>query len=119
MNLAFVESIDFSEIRNDYFNDERFRLFQVDLLEQPRRGQVIPGCGGIRKIRHSDRRRGKGKRGGLRIIYLYVEESDTILLIDVYDKDEAEDISTDDKKAIAGLARAFKTEILQMQGKKP
>lgn len=111
MNLTFKETSGFSQVRDTYFlNDEGFRQFQNGLLRDPRTGTVMPGCGGVRKARWPDPRRGKGKRSGLRVIYLYVEEADTVLLIDVYDKDESDDLSEADKKTVAALARAFRKE---------
>ena len=68
MNVTFVELGQFTRLRPEFFpDDEHFREFQNGLMYNPRLGPVIPGCGGIRKIRWPDSRRGKGKRGGLRI----------------------------------------------------
>ena len=52
--------------------------------------------------------KGKGKRGGLRIIYLLVPERDWIFLLDIYGKDEKDDLSGDEKKILAGLATRIK-----------
>jgi len=111
MKLSFVEALDFTKIVYEYFgNDTAFATFQETLLANPERGDVMPGCGGLRKIRWRDARRGKGARGGLRIIYLHVPDADRILLLDVYDKDEADDLTSDEKKFLASLAQTYREE---------
>jgi len=82
-------------------------------MENPRAGAVIPGTGGVRKIRWSDARRGQGKRGGIRIIYLYIEEAALVLLLTVYGKNKVEDMSSDEKRVIAALAKAVRAEVLR------
>ena len=73
MTVAFIELQAFSKVREDYFADDNdLREIQNALLENPRLGVVIPGCGGVRKVRWSDPARRKGKRGGLRVIYVYL-----------------------------------------------
>jgi hypothetical protein len=66
----------------------------------------------MRKVRWRDTRRGKGARGGLRVIYLYVPEAERILLLDVYDKGEAEDLSPAEKRQLVELAGAYRRESL-------
>jgi len=66
MQLIFVESPVFSRLLPDYLNDAGYRA----LLEEPDKGAVMPGTGGFRKLRWADTRRGKGKRGGLRVVLL-------------------------------------------------
>ncbi len=75
-------------------------------------GDVMPGCGGMRKVRWPDLRRRKGKRGGLRGIYLQIPEVKVIVLADVYDKDEAGDLTKDEKRAVAKAARETKDELI-------
>jgi hypothetical protein len=69
----------------------------------------MPGCGGLRKIRIGDPRRGKGKRGGARVIYLHVAEVSLIYLVTVYGKDQKDDLSAEDKRAYSELARSVKS----------
>ncbi len=73
----------------------------------------MPGCGGLRKMRIADARRGKGKRGGARVIYLHVAEADVIFLVDLYDKGEQADLSADHKKILKSLAQSFKRTAIQ------
>ena len=69
MKAIFVELPPFERNRQDYLNDENFHAFQNILMQNPEAGDVIEGTGGLRKIRYTDEKRGKGKRGGLRVIY--------------------------------------------------
>ena len=119
MKLSFVEALDFTEVVYEYFgSDTAFAAFQEVLLANPERGDVMPGCGGLRKTRWRDARRGKGTRGGLRIIYLYVPDADRVLLLDVYDKDEADDLTTDEKRSLAALAQSYREEVRRSQERK-
>ena len=70
----------------------------------------MPGCGGLRKIRAADPKRGKGKRGGARVIYLHVPAAKRFYLLDVYGKDEKADLSANEKKQLRQLAEQLKRE---------
>jgi hypothetical protein len=69
-------------------------------MTNPTAGDVIPGTGGLRKVRHTDPRRGKGKRGGLRVIYFWWEEGRQFWLFTLYDKDEMGDLAPQERKAL-------------------
>jgi hypothetical protein len=62
-------------------------------MRAPERGDLMPGTGGFRKLRWADRRRHKGKRGGLRIIYYVLLEDRQIWLFTIYGKDECENLT--------------------------
>ena len=100
MKLVFVELPAFDRVRADYLDDDGFAALQSVLLATPDAGAVIAGTGGLRKLRHGDPRRGKGKRGGLRVIYYWWMGGNQILLFTVYDKDEADDLSPKERKAL-------------------
>ena len=68
---------------------------------------MVPGAGGIRKLRWKDPRRGKGKRGGLRVIYCCFLSEQEIWLLTLFDKDEAADLTKDQREQ---LRRALETE---------
>jgi mRNA-degrading endonuclease RelE of RelBE toxin-antitoxin system len=108
--MLFIESTVFTRSLSNYITDEGYRELQARLILNPPSGQVIPGCGGLRKIRHGDPRRGKGRRGGLRIIYLHVPELNWIFLLDIYGKDEKDDLTAEEKKELARLANRIKEE---------
>jgi hypothetical protein len=72
----------------------------------------MPGTGGFRKLRWTDPKRGKGRRGGLRVIYYYFLGEQQIWLMTLYDKDEASDLTPKEKQA---LKSAFETELRARQ----
>jgi hypothetical protein len=67
--MEFFETSAFTQRVTEYLDDEQFRHLQYSLAKNPESGDVIPGTGGFRKLRWPDVRRGKGRRGGLRVIY--------------------------------------------------
>lgn len=105
MKAVFVELPAFSRYRADYLTDEGFRALQNDLMGNPEVGDVIEGAGGLRKLRQADSRRGKGKRGGLRVIYFWWEAGRQLWLFTLYDKDEMEDLSAKEKKALKDMLK--------------
>ncbi len=105
MKAVFVELPPFSRHRQDYLDDEGYRAFQQALLVNPEAGDVIEGTGGLRKVRFGDKRRGKGKRGGLRVIYYWWLGGAQFWLFTLYDKDEAADLTTEERKALKALLK--------------
>lgn len=108
MKLVFLETPLFTRMLGEYLTDQSYRELQQALLQKPEMGSVMPGTGGFRKLRWEDSRRGKGKRGGLRIIYYYLVADQQIWLFTLYDKDEASDLTAREKKA---LKAAIQTEL--------
>ena len=106
--MEFIETSNFTRLLPAYLDDEGYRLLQVYLSDNPGVGKVIPGTGGLRKLRWQDTRRGKGKRGGLRIIYYHLAEGSQIWLVTLYDKDEADDLTAAEKKAYRELISEIK-----------
>ena len=103
----FIEAPAFSRYREDYLDDDGFRELQASLAANPEAGDIIPDAGGIRKLRWRDSRRGKGKRGGLRIIYYCFLQDGDIWLLTLYDKNEASDLSKNQRNQ---LRRALEAE---------
>ncbi len=106
MKAVFVELPPFSRLRGDYLSDDGFRSLQDFMMKNPEAGDVIENTGGLRKLRHGDPRRGKGKRGGLRVIYYWWDGGSQFWLFTLYDKDEMEDLSAKDKKALRAMLKA-------------
>lgn len=98
--MEFIESPAFSRHYREYLAEDEYRRLQDVLAANPKAGDVMPGTGGFRKVRWSDPRRGKGRRGGLRVIYFYFSADWQIWLMAVYDKDEMSDLSVAEKKAL-------------------
>lgn len=82
---------------------------QADLLERPEKGSVVRGLGGIRKARAANPARGKGKRGGFRYLYLYLERRGHIHLLFLLDKGEQEDLSEDQRKTLRRMVTELKS----------
>ncbi len=95
-------------------DDDAYRALQNALMQNPEAGDVIEGTGGLRKIRQADPRRGKGKRGGLRVIYYWWLGGAQFWLFTVYDKDQADDLSAEQRKVIK---RLLESERRQRPGK--
>lgn len=110
--FLFIEATEFTSNVKSYFgSDEIYSAFQSELAEQPDRGQVIPGATPLRKQRWGDKRRGLGKRGGLRVIYIHIPDLRVLFLLDVYGKDEAEDLTSAEKKGLRTCAKLLIDEL--------
>ncbi|HEX9673268.1 MAG TPA: type II toxin-antitoxin system RelE/ParE family toxin [Burkholderiales bacterium] len=105
MKALFVELPAFTRFRQDYLDDEQFRGLQNALLQRPEAGDVIEGTGGLRKVRHADPRRGKGKRGGLRVIYFWWGAGRQFWLFTLYDKDQMDDLSAKERRALKDMLK--------------
>jgi len=100
--FTFIESKLFSKLREDYLPDDEYVQLQEALIENPERGVLIRGSGGVRKLRWSQP--GRGKRGGIRVIYYADVGNGVILMLTVYAKNEEESIP-------AHILRKIKEEI--------
>ena len=108
MKLVFFESPVFSRYQDNYLDDDEYRLVQNALLAQPEKGDIISETGGFRKLRWENAKRHKGKRGGLRIIYYYLPSQKQIWFFTLYDKNEMEDLSNEQKKLLKQAIQAEK-----------
>jgi mRNA-degrading endonuclease RelE of RelBE toxin-antitoxin system len=106
VNAVFVELPAFARHRVEYLSDEAFRMLQATLMKNPEAGDTIEGTGGLRKLRFADTRRGKGKRSGLRVIYYWWQPGSQFWLYTVYDKDEQDDLSPQQRKTLKALLKA-------------
>ena len=111
--MVFIESRAFTrrlqELTRDA-SDAVLGAIQADLLDNPQRGQVVKGLGGIRKARVADPIRRKGKRGGFRYMYLYIERKSHIHLLLLFDKGEQEDLDSEQRSFLRDLADRVKTQ---------
>ena len=97
---------------SDYLGDDEYRALQKQLGLGPDAGDLMPGTGGFRKIRWADKRRGKGRRGGLRVIYYHFAADHQIWLMTLYGKNAA-DLTPGEKKA---LKAAIESECKAREG---
>jgi hypothetical protein len=105
MKAIFVELPPFERNRQDYLNDENFHAFQKILMQNPEAGDVIEGTGGLRKIRYTDEKRGKGKRGGLRVIYYWWVSGQQFWLFTLFNKNEMNDLTPEQRKILKDLLK--------------
>jgi mRNA-degrading endonuclease RelE of RelBE toxin-antitoxin system len=96
----------FSRQASKLFNEEQKRELIDFLAMNPEVGDEIPGTGGVRKVRFAAS--GRGKRGGARVIYYYLDETIPIYALLVYAKNVKTDMSPDEKRVIAALAAKLK-----------
>jgi hypothetical protein len=113
--MEFLEAPAFTRYVSGYLTDDEYRELQNRLAAAPEHGDVIRGTGGFRKLRWTDPRRGKGRRGGLRVIYYYFPGAQQIWLITLYDKDEASDFTPKERQA---LKSAIEIELRARQAAK-
>ena len=117
MKATFVELTGFTDDVAQFLSDEAFAALQQALMADPAAGDVMPGCGGLRKVRTADRSRGKGTRGGGRVIYLHIPDAGRFYLLDIYGKDEKVDLSASEKKEYRAVADAIKATVIKRRTK--
>ena len=88
--ISFVETKLFTRLVQEYLNDDQYRQLQQALIAEPEAGSIIPGSGGVRKLRWGIA--GRGKRGGLRVIYYLRTRQGQIWMLTLYPKNVAENI---------------------------
>lgn len=88
--FEFVEAQSFTRILGHYLDDDEYAELQAYLNRHPESGVVVPGSGGVRKLRW--RMHGRGKRGGLRVIYYLRLAQEKIWMLTIYGKNVRENI---------------------------
>lgn len=109
--MVFIEAVAFTKRLERLAGEsagEVLSAIQEELLAESERGDMVQGTGGIRKARVANPARGKGKRGGFRYLYLYLEHAGQIHLLYLLDKNEQSDLSAEQRKVLAALARSLK-----------
>lgn len=105
VKAVFVELPPFERYRADYLDDEAFLQLQRLLMRNPEAGALMQGTGGLRKLRFIDERRGKGKRGGLRVIYYWWDTGSQFWLFTIYDKDEMADLTKAQRETLKQMIK--------------
>jgi hypothetical protein len=101
--MRFVETPVFTSVLRRHLPDEEYRALQLTLVLRPDQGKLIPRSGGLRKLRW--KAEGRGKRGGLRIIYYWAVSDDVCFMLYLYAKNEQGDLTAAQTKELARLAR--------------
>jgi hypothetical protein len=89
--MVFVETSYFTKRVVELLSDEEYRLFQAALTAHPDMGDVIPGGGGLRKVRWTFG--GRGKSSGVRIIYYWARPQERFLMLFIFPKAERVDLT--------------------------
>lgn len=97
--MEFIETSIFTKLIDTYLSDDEYVALQSYLLKYPEAGKIIPGSGGVRKLRWA--LSGKGKRGGARVIYFFKKQDSEIWLLTIYSKSETENIPSHILRQIA------------------
>lgn len=103
--IEFVETVEFTRKADKLLTSLELRLVQREIAIDPRRGDVIQGTGGARKLRVALPSKGKGKRGGARVVYYYQDSRGRVYLIDVYTKSRQGDLSEAQKQQLHQLIK--------------
>ena len=101
--MEIIENSVFTRRIKDILSDDEYGQLQRMLVADPEAGVVIPGSGGLRKLRWAIP--GKGKSGGLRIIYYWYVNEEIIYMLFVYKKSEQEDLTVKQIKILKEYAR--------------
>jgi len=104
--MVFIESQLFSRLIYEYLSEKEYAALQQHLAAHPDSGALIRGSGGARKVRWSSD--GRGKSGGVRVIYYWITSEEQILLLTIYSKSEQDNLTAADLKAISQRIKGLK-----------
>ncbi len=96
--MVIIETSIFTRQVKELLDDDNYRRLQTILVLRPNTGDLIPGGGGLRKIRWSAQ--GRGKRGGVRVIYYWAVRQERILMLLIYAKNEQDSLTSDQLKVL-------------------
>ncbi len=103
--MVVVETRIFTSLISQLMDDEQYRELQLALVENPKLGDLIPGSGGLRKIRW--KLPGQGKRGGARVIYYWAISADQIRMLYVYAKNRQVDLTKEQLKQLRHIVERW------------
>ena len=101
--MEFIETQTFTRLITALLPDDDYRLLQTELMEDPEKGALIKHGGGIRKVRFAAQ--GKGKSGGIRVIYYWLTADDQIYMLLAYPKSKKDTLSDDETKILRDLVK--------------
>jgi len=101
--MVIIETSVFTRQVQKLLSDEEYRHLQIELSNRPNMGVIIPGSGGLRKVRWG--LRGRGKRGGVRVIYYWAVEQNRLLMLLMYPKNVQDDLSPAQLKVLKQIVK--------------
>ena len=101
--MVIIETSVFMRQVQKLLSDEEYRHLQIELSNRPNMGVIIPGSGGLRKVRWG--LRGRGKRGGVRVIYYWAVEQNRLLMLLIYPKNVQDDLSSAQLKMLKQIVK--------------
>lgn len=102
--MIIVETSIFTRQVHELLSDEEYRELQLALVNRPKAGAVIVGSGGLRKLRWASK--GKGKRGGVRVIYYWAVGPHQILMLVIYSKSERDNLTLKQVKVLREIVES-------------
>jgi hypothetical protein len=99
--MVIIETPVFTKRIIEVLTDDEYKELQQEIADNPKKGDLIPGGGGLRKLRWSAS--GRGKRGGARVIYYWFVSESEILMLFVFKKNERSDITKDQLKLLRAI----------------
>ena len=102
--MVIVETTLFTRQVQDLLFEETYRDLQIEIVKRPNAGVLIPGGGGLRKLRWGYQ--GQGKRGGLRIIYYWAVQQDQLLMLLIYPKNVQDNLSPSQLRTLRQVVEA-------------
>lgn len=107
--ITVAETLAFARSAEKIWSEEERAELVEYVAHNPEAGDVIPGTGGVRKLRWA--RAGSGKRGGARVVYFYYRPDCPLYLLLAYAKAQMADLTADEKKAVAAFAATIKASV--------
>lgn len=118
ISVDFFDHGLFGQLMDEYFgSDAEYARFTVWLRENPEKGDIVENAGGARKVRYPDVLRKKGARGGLRVIYFYFAEYQSITCVAVCRKSDKSDLTAGEKRVLRVLSDELAAADARRKGK--
>ena len=101
--MKFIDTPLFTKEVQALLEDDEYKSLQIALLLRPEQGSIIPGSGGLRKVRWARKR--MGKRGGIRLIYYWDKKTESFYMLLIYSKSKKDDLSQDQLRILNQLIK--------------
>lgn len=106
--MVFIETSIFTRVIQSLMPDDNYKALQEALIQRPDCGDLIQGSGGLRKVRW--KLEGRGKSGGVRVIYYWVVDAHQIRMLYAYPKGQQENLSQEQLKALRQIVERWSDE---------